>query len=74
MKKLTNLIGSFIVAIAIIAFPVITGIGMAGDWLEKNVEGTLIHPGLTILWMICLIFAIGEIVILTILINCSEVI
>lgn len=75
MNKLTNLIGSFIVAIIAIAFPVITGIGMASDWLEReSVEGALIHPWLAILWILCLICTIGEIAILTIVINNSEVI
>ena len=73
MKNLTNMIGSFIVAIAIIAFPVITGVGIAGDWLEReNVEGALIHPWLGILWILCLVCTIGEIAILTFTIDMSE--
>ena len=44
MKKLTNTIGSFIVAIIIIAFPVIVGIGMNSDWLDREGgEGVLIQ-------------------------------
>ncbi len=73
MKNLTNMIGSFIVAIAIIAFPVIVGIGMAGDWLEREgAEGALIHPWLGILWMLCMVCTIGEIAILTFAIGVSE--
>jgi len=73
MNKLTNLIGSFIVAIAIIAFPLITGIGMASDWLEReSAEGALIHPWLAILEMLCLICTIGELAVLTLTISMSE--
>ena len=72
MKNLTNMIGSFIVAISIIACPVIVGIGMASDWFEReNVEGALIHPWLAILELLCLICTVGEIAILTFTINQS---
>ena len=73
MNKVTNLIGSFIVAIAIIAFPLITGIGMASDWLEReSVEGALIHPWLALLEMLCLMCTIGEMAVLTLTISMSE--
>ena len=72
MKNLTNLIGSFILTVIIIAFPIITGIGMASDWLGRDVDGALIHPWLGLLWMLCLVCTIGEVAILTLVINDSE--
>lgn len=61
MKKLTNTIGSFIVALIIIACPVIVGIGMNSDWLErKGGEGALIHPALAVLWALCVACTIIE--------------
>ena len=69
MKKLTNLIGSFIVAIALIAFPTIVGMGLANDWLERNNNDILIHPWFAILWGLCLIVTIGEVITLTIIIS-----
>lgn len=73
MKNLTNMIGSFIVAIGIIGFPVIVGMGIAGDWFEReSAEGALIHPWLGILWILCLVCTIGEIAILTFTIGVSE--
>lgn len=61
MKKLTNMIGSYVIAIIIMVFPIIVGIGMAGDWLEKTVEGVLIHPWLAILWTLCVFCTILEV-------------
>ena len=67
MKKLTNTIGSFVVAIIIIAFPIITGIGIGSDWLEReSVEGALIHPILAILLALCIAVTIIEVGVLAI--------
>ncbi len=71
MEKLTNTIGSFIIAIAIIAFPVIVGIGIAGDWLEAD-GGTPIHPFFVLLWIVSVGCTIIEVAVLTIMINESE--
>ena len=71
MKKLTNMIGSFIIAIIIMTIPIITGIGIASDWLEI-VETTFIHPWLAILWILCLIGTIIEVTVLTFGISMSE--
>ena len=71
MKKLTNMIGSYIVAVAIIACPIITGIGMNSGWLERE-NDVLIHPGLALFWLLCLTGTIAELVVLALLIRESE--
>ena len=61
MRKWTNTIGSYIVAIIAVAFPLITGIGMANDWLDRsNVDGAPIHPWLTVLWILCVFCTLIE--------------
>ena len=73
MKKLTNTIGSFIVALIIITCPVIVGIGMNSDWLErKGGEGALIHPALAVLWALCVACTVIEFGTLNIMISNSE--
>ena len=71
MKKLTNTIGSYVVAIIIIAFPIIAGIGMKSDWLETEC-GTPIHPLLALLWILCVGCTIVEVGVLAIAIRDSE--
>lgn len=71
MKKLTNMIGSFIIAIIFIAFPVIIGIGIGSDWLESE-NDVLIHPWLTLLWALCLVCTIIEVAVWTFGISESE--
>ena len=71
MNKLTNTIGSCIVAIAIIAFPVIVGIGTGNDWLEAE-GGAPIHPALALLWIVCVGCTIIEIGVLSFVISNSE--
>ena len=73
MKKVTNTIGSFIVALAIIACPIIVGIGMNSNWLERrDVEGVLIHPALAVLWSLCVACTIIELCALFFTISNSE--
>lgn len=73
MRKLTNLIGSSVIAAVIITFPVIVGVGMASDWLEENINGVLIHPGLAILWTLCVGCTMIEIAALGFIISNTEV-
>lgn len=73
MKKLTNTIGSYVVAIIIMAFPIITGIGTNSDWLERE-NDVLIHPWLTLLLAFCLLCTFMEIIILAFVISDSEAI
>lgn len=62
MKKLTNLIGSYIVAIIAVAFPLITGIGMASDWLERE----------PVLWIACVGCTLIEVSVLGYALSDSE--
>ena len=73
MNKITNMIGSFIVAVSIIACPVIVGIGIAGDWLRTE-NGVIVHPLLAWLWIICDIGTMTEVGLLGFMISNSEVI
>lgn len=72
MKKLTNTIGSYVVAIIIIAFPIIVGVGMESDWLEADAAGVAIHPLLTLLWIVCVGCTIIEVGVLAVAMSDSE--